>query len=242
VPGHASAARTSPGVIICPAKRTAVIGRTPSPVSMIRFARRMSTAHYAHVAVRKTKLVRDSLRFRPLLHGLLRRNNAAIEPERKKAVAARGAAIRWHAEKTKDPGQHAHAVLAGNALQIHVAAQAAMHKPDVADGGRPGVKAGIAGLAAPGTQPRDSHRVVFDTASAGAAGAVAMTDRTYQNSLHPWEVCEKNTEELLPWQVRSAHRCRCMYNGPEALAPRWNRDGQEPLVAARHRQPLAARR
>ncbi len=188
------------------------------------------------------RLARDGLRFRPLLHGSGRRNNAAVEPERKETVAAGGAAIRRHAKKAKDPGQHAHAVLAGNALQIHVAAQAAMHKPDIADGSRPGVKAGIAGLAAPGTQPRDSHRVVFDTASAGAAGAVAMTDRTYQNSLHPWEVCEKNTEELLPWQVRSAHRCRCMYNGPEALAPRWNRDGQEPLVAARHRQPLAARR
>jgi hypothetical protein len=84
-------------------------------------------------------------------------------------------------------------VLAGNALQIHVAAQAAVHKPDVADGSRPGVKAGIAGLATPGTQPRNSQHVVFNTASAGAAGVVAMTDWTYQNSLHPWEVCEKNT-------------------------------------------------
>lgn len=193
MPGHGSAARISPGVIICPAIRTAVIGRTPSPVPMIRFAQWKSTARYVRVPAGKTTLVRNSLRFRPLLHGLLRRNNAAVEPERKETVAAGGAAVRRHAKKTKDPGQHAHAVLAGNALQIHVAAQAAVHKPDVADGSRPGVKAGIAGLATPGTQPRDSQHVVFDTASAGAAGVVAMTDRTYQNSLHPWEVCEKNT-------------------------------------------------
>lgn len=197
MPGHGSAARTSPGVIICPAKRTAVIGRTPSPIAIIRFAVRKSTAR-ARGCVggkRRRRLARDGMRFRPLrFYGTRGRNNAPVEPEREKTVAAGGAAIRGHAEKTKQPGQHAHAVLAGNALQIHVAAQAAMHKPDIADGSGPGKKAGIAGLAAPGTQPRNAQHIVFRAASTGAAGAVAMTGRAYQIHFPPGKSAERIRE------------------------------------------------
>lgn len=176
--GHGSATRNLSGVIICPAKRTAVIRRTPSPQVIIRGAERKSTFGCRHVPQRQTVSVGHGMRFRTRFYGALCGHDAPVNPQREKTIAAGGAAIGGKAKQTKHPSQWAHAVLAGDALQVQVAAQSAMHVPNVSDGSSPGKKAGIAGLAAPGTQSAESHHVVLHTASAGSAGAVAMTDRT----------------------------------------------------------------
>ena len=112
-------------------------------------------------------------------------NNAAIGSERKKPVAARRAAIRGRAKKTKHPGKRAHAVLAGNALQIHVPAHLAMHVPDVTERSGPGVKAGIAYLAAPGAHPGHANEVILHAAPTGTAGTIAMADRAEQEAFTP---------------------------------------------------------
>ena len=152
------------------------------------------------------------MRLRPGFHGLLRGYDAPVNPKREKAIPARGAAIGGKAEQAEQPGEHAHSMLARNALQVHVAAHSAMHIPDISDGSRPGIKARVASSAAPGPQPCHSHQVVLDTSSAGPAGTVAMTDRTKQIFFTPGKSAKRIREGLLQWQVPSAQGCRSMYN------------------------------
>ena len=114
------------------------------------------------------------------LDGLPRGNNPAIDSEREKTIAARRAAVRGSAQQAKYPRERSYPVLAGNALQVHVAAHPAMHVLNIVQGSRPGVEAGVARLAAPGTHPGDSHEVIFCAAPAGTASTIAMTDRAEQ--------------------------------------------------------------
>src|SRR5580704_18561537 len=67
-----------------------------------------------------------------------------------------------------------------NTRHVQIAAHSAMHIPDIFNGGCPGEKTRVADSAAPGAQPCHSRQVVVETSSAGAAGTVAMTDRTQQ--------------------------------------------------------------
>lgn len=119
------------------------------------------------------------------LQGLLRRNDAAVNAEGKEPVAARGTAIRGGAKQAIQPAEHAYPVLARNAGQVHIAALFAMHVPCISDGGSPGEKARFAGPATPGAQTGHPGKVVLKTSPAGAAGTVAMTDRTQQIVFSP---------------------------------------------------------
>jgi len=116
---------------------------------------------------------------------LLRRYDAAVNAEGKEPVAARSAAIRGGAKQAIQPAEHAHPVLARNAGQVHVAALFAMYVPHISDGGSPGEKARFAGPATPGTQTGHPGKVVLKASPAGAAGTVAMTDRTQQILFSP---------------------------------------------------------
>ena len=192
--GHGSATRNLSGVIICPATRTAVIRRTPSPCAIIRIVRGKSIFSVHKVAGFPTRLVRDGMGcFLSGFHGNLRGHDAAVKPQREKAVAARGAAVGGRAEKPKNPGEHSHAVLAGNSLHVQVPAHSAVHVADVPDGSGPRIKTQVAGAATPGAQSGNSNRVVFDTASARAARTVAMTGRTKQIHFTPGKSGKKNT-------------------------------------------------
>jgi len=130
-------------------------------------------------------LFRDGMRLCPGLDRMLRWDNAAVNPKREKAIATRRAAIRGRAKQAINPGERPHPMFARNALQIHVAAQSAMHVPNVADGSRPSIKARIAGSATPRAQLGQPHQVVLHAMPAGTAGTVALTDRTQQDFLLP---------------------------------------------------------
>ena len=109
----------------------------------------------------KTRLLRDGMRFRAGLHGVLRGNNAAVNTDGKKAIPARCTAIGWNAKQAIDPGQRAHPVVARNARQIHIAAESAMHVSDVANRGGPRIETRVAGTATPGAQPGDPDQIVL---------------------------------------------------------------------------------
>jgi hypothetical protein len=157
---------------------TAVIGRTPSPFVIIRFTEKKSTLECPCVRKRNTTLVRDGIRFRSRLDGLLRGDNAAVNAKREKAVPAGRAAIRRRSKQAKHPGEHAHAVFARNARHIQIAAKRAMDVPHISDRSSPGVKACVTGPAAPRAQSCQSNHVVLYAASPRATGTVAMTHRT----------------------------------------------------------------
>jgi len=131
------------------------------------------------------------MRLRLWFQGLLRRNDAAVNPKGEESIAARCAPIRGSAKQTIHPGESAHSMLARNTRQVHVAAPFAMHVPDISDGSRPGVKPRVAGSATPGAQPRHSRQVVLDTSSSGSAGTVAMTSRTQQIFFPPGKGCKR---------------------------------------------------
>src|SRR5258708_32436382 len=71
-------------------------------------------------------------------------------------------------------------MLAGNSLQVHVAAHPAMRVSDVPDGNRPRKKSLIATPATPGPQPCDSDAVVLHTPSARTTRTVALAHVTNQ--------------------------------------------------------------
>jgi hypothetical protein len=71
-------------------------------------------------------------------------------------------------------------VLAGDSLQIHISAHAAMHVPNIFDGRRPRVKSRIAASAPPGTQQYRAQQIVLDASPAGTTGTVTVTRRTNQ--------------------------------------------------------------
>jgi hypothetical protein len=147
-------------------KRTAVIRRTPSPFAIIRFARGKSTFGFRYVPELKSALVRDGVRLHNRFHGLLRGNDAAVNLKGEKTIPARSAAVRGNAKQSKNPGEQSHPVLARNTLQIHVAAQSAVHVPDISDGSRPGEKTRVANSAAPRPQPYHSRQIVLGAAPA----------------------------------------------------------------------------
>jgi hypothetical protein len=161
-------------------KRTAVIGRTPSPSAIIRFPRSKSILGGPKRKRRRKQLAEKSVRDHCWLRGLLSGNDAAINAKGEKAVAARRAAIGWRSQQTKDPGERAHSVFARDALQIQVAARPAVHVPHVAERRRPGVKARVAHLATPGTHPCNAYDVILEAAPPGTAWAVTLADRTEQ--------------------------------------------------------------
>jgi hypothetical protein len=71
-------------------------------------------------------------------------------------------------------------MFARNTRHVQIAAHSAMHIPDIFNGGCPGEKTRVAGATTPGAQPCHTRQIVVETSSAGAAGTVAMTDRTQQ--------------------------------------------------------------
>ena len=60
-------------------------------------------------------------------------------------------------KQPEQPGKRACSVLAGNALEIHVAAHSAVHIPNIRDGNGPRIKPQIATPAAPGPQHGDPN-------------------------------------------------------------------------------------
>jgi hypothetical protein len=138
------------------------------------------------------------------LHGAVRGCDPAIDPKREKAVPARCAAVGGKAQQPKRPGEHAHPMLARNALQVHVSAHFAMHVPDITHGSGPGVKARIASPATPWAQPCQPHQVVLYTASAGTSEAVAMAGRTQQFGSPLGSLLKRLREGSLRRQVPTA--------------------------------------
>src|SRR5258708_36130732 len=96
------------------------------------------------------------VRFGSFGAGMLPGHNAVVNPNGKKSISARSASISGEAEQAKQPSHRARPVFARDALQIHVAAQLAMHINDIAHGSGPGIKSRVAAPAAPGPQQRYS--------------------------------------------------------------------------------------
>jgi hypothetical protein len=94
--------------------------------------------------------------FRSMFERMLRGNNAPIDANGKKTIPARRTAIRGNSKLAEDPGKRSRAMLAGNALQIHIAAHFTMYITHITYGRRPGIKSQITATATPGAQQRDS--------------------------------------------------------------------------------------
>ena len=146
------------------------------------------------------------MRFRSLVNRMLPGHDAPVRPQRKKSVPARSATIRGKAKHPEQPGHPARPVLAGNALQVHVPAHPAMHKPDVANGRRPRIKPQIAAAASPRTQQRHPNHVVEQAASSGAPRTVAMTGGTNQSRSPLVNPLERIDDASPSRQVPSAAR------------------------------------
>jgi hypothetical protein len=144
------------------------------------------------------------MRFRSLVDRMLPRHDTVENPNGKKSIPAWRAAIRGKPEQAEQPGHGARSVLAGNALQVHIAAHAAMHVANVAYRSRPGIKTQIAAAAPPRAQERYPNQVVQHAAPAGAARTVAMAGWTNQ-SRSPLVISQQRIREaLFARQVRSA--------------------------------------
>src|SRR5271169_2408182 len=144
------------------------------------------------------------MRFRSLVDRVLPGHDTPVDAQGKKSVAAGSAAIGGKTQQAEQPGHGARSVLAGNALQIHVAAHPAMHVENIANGRRPGIKSQIAAAASPGPQQRYPDQVVDQAAPPGAPRTVAMTGWTNQ-SRSPLVNSEKRIRDAsLSWQVPSA--------------------------------------
>jgi hypothetical protein len=83
-------------------------------------------------------------------------------------------------KQPEQPGKRARSVLAGNALEIHVAAHDAMDIPNIRDGNSPCVKPQVTTPAAPRPQQGNPNEIVLHTPPVGTAGTVAITDRANQ--------------------------------------------------------------
>ena len=101
------------------------------------------------------------------------RYDAPVEADREETVPAWSATIGGKLKQTEQPGKRASSMLAGNPLEIHVAAQSTMRIPDERDGDRPSIKSLIATPATPGPQQSDADEVVFHTPSARTTRTVA---------------------------------------------------------------------
>lgn len=164
-----------------PHLRTAVVRRTPSPFSSYGEAKKSQLdLNPACSAAANSGMSHRMMRFRSLVDRMLPRHDAVEDANGKKTISARSAAIGGKTEQAEEPGHGARPMLAGNALQIHVAAHPAMHVKNVAYGRRPGIKPQIAASAPPGPQQRYPHQIIDNAAPSGAAWTVAMARGTYQ--------------------------------------------------------------
>ena len=192
---HDSATRSLSGVIICPANRTAVIWRTPSPFSSYGQPNKSQAGGMMDCGVQTNSLMWDRLRLHLCFRRILDGHNAPIGADREKAVPARSAPIGGKMKQPEQPGERACPVLAGNALEIHVAALAAMRVPNIRDGNGPRIKTQIAAPAAPGPQQSDPNQIVLHAPPAGTARGCRY-DRPGKAILFlPWEEPSRSIRE-----------------------------------------------
>jgi hypothetical protein len=133
------------------------------------------------------------MRLRSRFHLALSRHDAPVGADREETVPAGSATISGEMKQAEQPGERARSVLAGNPLEIKIAAHCAMRVPDIGDGDRPRIKSLIATLAAPGPQQSSPDHIVLHTPPPRTAGTVAKTDRTKQLCFSPGKAYEKHT-------------------------------------------------
>jgi hypothetical protein len=144
---------------------------------------------------------RSAVRVLSLFNGMLPGNNAMVKTKRKETVPARRAAVGRSANAAKQKRQRSGPMLARDSLQVHVAAQSAVHKANVPQRGGPGVEAQIATPAAPGTQQRNADQIIPHAAPSGAPRTIALTRRADQ-TLPPWvRSAGRIRERSIEWQV-----------------------------------------
>jgi hypothetical protein len=165
--------------------RTAVIRRTPSPLSSYSQPNTSQSSPTGGCFAKANSLMRHRVRFRPCIYGMFCGYNPPIRPNGEKTVSAGSAPVSGETKQTEQPCERTGTVLAGNALQVHVPAHPAMHETNVRDWRGPGIKSQVATPAAPGAQQSDPHDIVLHTPPAGTAGAVALTRRAKQSDDSP---------------------------------------------------------
>lgn len=115
--------------------------------------------------------------------------NAAVEPQREEAVTARGAAVSRKMQQAEEPEKPALGyVIAGDALQVQIAATLAVRILLISQGHRQGVEAQLATPAAPGARTYKSDKQVQGAPPFGAPAQVAVAtwaDQSFTPSLFP---------------------------------------------------------
>ena len=106
-------------------------------------------------------------------------NNAMKSAQAEEFGAARIAAIGMEPEQTPQQDEIAfvHAI-AGDVLQVEIAALRAMRMPGIDGGDRPGIEAVFARAAPPGAQAEKGEEQVFRASPARPAAGFALTMRT----------------------------------------------------------------
>jgi hypothetical protein len=130
----------------------------------------------------------------PFNWGVLYRYDPAVGAQREKTIPAGPAAVSRKPKQSENPREGTGTVLAGNALQVHVAAHGAMNESDVGDRRGPRVESVVAIAAAPRTEQSHSDHVIFYAPPAGSAGAVTLTDRAKQG-FTPLEKADQRIRE-----------------------------------------------
>jgi hypothetical protein len=105
--------------------------------------------------------------------------------EREKPGTARAAAVSRNAEHAKENSGEAFHVVSCNALNIQIAATAAMYKAQEWKCDGPGKKAKFAGAAAPRTHSNQADGVIFP----GAAPGTAATSTAAFRAKHDTSPC-----------------------------------------------------
>jgi hypothetical protein len=107
-------------------------------------------------------------------------------PHREKAKAAWVAAVRGEVQRALERSEEVFDdALAGDALEIEIAATRAMHVDDELGRHLPGVKADPTGAASPGAQAQKSPKTVLYAAALRAAAGPAMACGTKQVGVTP---------------------------------------------------------
>lgn len=118
------------------------------------------------------------------LGGLLRRksrDDAAVRPERKKPITAGRTTVGAEAEQAFRPAEQTLGdFIAGDALQVEVAALPAVRVRGVADWNRPREEATLTGAATPRPQPGQSQRIIPQTMPFRATAMLTLAGRTDQ--------------------------------------------------------------
>ena len=130
----------------------------------------------------------------PFDGGVLHWDNPAVGAQGEKTIPAGRAAVSRKSKQSEKPGKSTGAMLAGNALQVHVAAHGAMNESYVGDRRSPRVESVVAIAAAPRTEQSHSDHVIFYAPPAGSAGAVTLTDRAKQG-FTPLEKADQRIRE-----------------------------------------------